>query len=214
MNLLRTVLNNIINLPRIFRRYKRIFRRYKIIFCRYISRYISRFSIGIKNNFLTLLFSLSLAGGLSIELSIFLRELNLEEIKTFLSNLPFNSVELSVIIISPVLLFVSLLKLPRIKKRFKVSIASLSFILFVFVFYIIFCLRILGQNEIEVSNLFSLILFYLSFNIVYIIIELILYLYKQMYSWLLDTNTTIEPAKLTLIWTIIAFILGMFISKK
>lgn len=83
-----------------------------------------------------------------------------------------------------------------------------------FVFYIIFYLRILEQTEIEVSNLFSLILFYLSFNIVYIIIELILYLYKQMYSWLLDTNTTIEPAKLTLIWTIIAFILGIFISKK
>lgn len=66
MNLLRTVLNNIINLLRIFR------------------GYISRFFIGIKNNFLTLLFSLSLAGGLSIELSIFLRELSLEEIKTFL----------------------------------------------------------------------------------------------------------------------------------
>ena len=196
MNSLRTVLNNIINLLRNFR------------------GYISRFFIGIKNNFLTLLFSLSLAGGLSIELSIFLRELSLEEIKTFLSNLPFNSVELSVIIISPVLLFVSLLKLPRIKKRFKVSIASLSLILFVFVFYIIFYLGILEQNEIEESNLFSLILFYLSFNIVYIIIELILYLYKQMYSWLLDTNTTVEPAKLTLIWTIIAFILGIFISKK
>lgn len=176
--------------------------------------YISGFFIGIKSNFLTILFSLSLAGGLSIELSIFLRESSLEEIKIFLSNLPFNSVELSVIIISPVLLFVSLLKLPRIKKRFKVSIASLSLILFVFVFYIIFNLGILGQNEIEISNLFSLILFYLSFNIVYIIIELILYLYKQMYSWLLDTNTTVEPAKLTLIWTIIAFILGIFISKK
>ena len=168
----------------------------------------------LRNSILTLLFSLSLAGGLSIELSILLRKLNLKEIVALLSNLPFNSVELSVIIISPVLLFVSLLKLPRIKKRFKVSIASLSLILFVFVFYIIFYLGILEQNEIEVSNLFSLILFYLSFNIVYIIIELILYLYKQMYSWLLDTNTTVEPAKLTLIWTIIAFILGIFISKK
>jgi|GEM_PF-71748 len=186
----------IINLLRIFR------------------EYISRFLFGIKSNFLTILFSLSLAGGLSIELSIFLRGLSLEEIKIFLSNLPFNSVELSVIIISPVLLFVSLLKLPRIKKRFKVSIASLSLISLVSVFYIIFNLGILGQNEIEISNLFSLILFYLSFNVVYIIIELILYLYKQMYSWLLDTNTTVEPAKLTLIWTIIAFILGIFISKK
>lgn len=168
----------------------------------------------LRNSILTLLFSLSLAGGLSIELSILLRKLNLKEIVALLSNLPFNSVELSLILGSPILLIVALLKLPRIKKRFKVSIISLSMILVVFAVYIIFYFKNIGQFKVDISIWLSLILFYLSFNIIYIVIELLLYLYKRMYGWLIDTNTTVEPAKLTLIWTIIAFILGIFISKK
>jgi len=168
----------------------------------------------LRNSILTLLFSLSLAGGLSIELSILLRKLNLKEIVALLSNLPFNSVELSLMLSSPILLIVTLLKLPRIKKRFKVSIISLSMILVVFAVYIIFYFKNIGPFKVDISIWLSLILFYLSFNIIYIVIELLLYLYNRMYGWLVDTNTTVEPAKLTLIWTIIAFILGLFISKK
>ena len=188
---------------------KRIRNRFSIIF-----NVLVDFLDALRNSILTLLFSLSLAGGLSIELSILLRKLNLKEIVALLSNLPFNSVELSLMLSSPILLIVTLLKLPRIKKRFKVSIISLSMILVVFAVYIIFYFKNIGPFKVDISIWLSLILFYLSFNIIYIVIELLLYLYNRMYGWLVDTNTTVEPAKLTLIWTIIAFILGLFISKK
>jgi membrane protein len=188
---------------------KMIRNRFSIIF-----NVLVDFLDALRNSILTLLFSLSLAGGLSIELSILLRKLNLKEIVALLSNLPFNSVELSLMLSSPILLIVTLLKLPRIKKRFKVSIISLSMILVVFAVYIIFYFKNIGPFKVDISIWLSLILFYLSFNIIYIVIELLLYLYNRMYGWLVDTNTTVEPAKLTLIWTIIAFILGLFISKK
>ncbi|WP_165329531.1 hypothetical protein ACFSN5_07735 [Streptococcus tangpeifui] len=169
---------------------------------------------GLRNNILTLLFSISLGGGLSLELSVLLRKLNLNHMKTLIFTLPFNSVELSTIIVAPVLLIIAFLKLPKIKKRFKVSIVSLSMILVVFGIYTIIYLNNTEHNKISVGNSLSILLIYLCFKIIYIIIELLLYLYKRMYDWLLDTNSTVEPAKLTLIWTIIAFILGIFISKK
>lgn len=166
----------------------------------------------IRNNILTLLFSISLAGGISIELSIILRKLKLDVLKDFINHLPFNMIEIIILFLTPVLLLTTFLILPKIKKRFKVSIVSLSIILIILGIYTLIFLN--SCKVMTISNLLSLILFYLCFNIIYIIIELLLYLYNRIYNWLLDKNSTVEPAKLTLIWTIIAFILGIFISKK
>ena len=166
----------------------------------------------LRNNILTLLFSISLAGGISIELSIILRKLKLDVLKDSINHLPFNMIEIIILILTPILLLTSFLKLPKIKKRFKVSIVSLSIILIILGIYTLIFLN--SSKVMAISNLLSLILFYLCFNIIFIIIELLFYLYNRIYSWLLDKNSTVEPAKLTLIWTVIAFILGMFISKK
>ena len=166
----------------------------------------------LRNNILTILFSISLAGGISVKLSIILRKLKLDVLKDSINHLPFNMIEIIILILTPILLLTTFLKLPKIKKRFKVSIVSLSIILIILGIYTLIFLN--SYKVMTISNLLSLILFYLCFNIVYIIIELLFYLYNRIYNWLLDKNSTVEPAKLTLIWTVIAFILGMFISKK
>ena len=183
------------------------FNRLKIFF-----ESLKIFFESLRNNILTLLFSISLAGGISVELSIILRKLKLDVLKDYINHLPFNMIEIIILILTPILLLTTFLKLPKIKKRFKVSIVSLSIILIILGIYTLVFLN--SYKVMTISNLLSLILFYLFFNIVYIIIELLFYLYNRIYNWLLDKNSTVEPAKLTLIWTVIAFILGMFISKK
>ena len=190
-----------------FNRLKIFFESLKIFF-----ESLKIFFESLRNNILTLLFSISLAGGISVELSIILRKLKLDVLKDYINHLPFNMIEIIILILTPILLLTTFLKLPKIKKRFKVSIVSLSIILIILGIYTLVFLN--SYKVMTISNLLSLILFYLCFNIVYIIIELLFYLYNRIYNWLLDKNSTVEPAKLTLIWTVIAFILGMFISKK
>ena len=190
-----------------FNRLKIFFESLKIFF-----ESLKIFFESLRNNILTLLFSISLAGGFSVELSIILRKLKLDVLKDSINHLPFNMIEIIILILTPILLLTTFLKLPKIKKRFKVSIVSLSIILIILGIYTLVFLN--SYKVMTISNLLSLILFYLCFNIVYIIIELLFYLYNRIYNWLLDKNSTVEPAKLTLIWTVIAFILGMFISKK
>ena len=190
-----------------FNRLKKFFESLKKFF-----ESLKIFFESLRNNILTLLFSISLAGGISVELSIILRKLKLDVLKDSINHLPFNMIEIIILILTPILLLTTFLKLPKIKKRFKVSIVSLSIILIILGIYTLVFLN--SYKVMTISNLLSLILFYLCFNIVYIIIELLFYLYNRIYNWLLDKNSTVEPAKLTLVWTVIAFILGMFISKK
>ena len=194
-------------LKKFFESLKKFFESLKIFF-----ESLKIFFESLRNNILTLLFSISLAGGISVELSIILRKLKLDVLKDSINHLPFNMIEIIILILTPILLLTTFLKLPKIKKRFKVSIVSLSIILIILGIYTLVFLN--SYKVMTISNLLSLILFYLCFNIVYIIIELLFYLYNRIYNWLLDKNSTVEPAKLTLVWTVIAFILGMFISKK
>ena len=96
-----------------FNRLKIFFESLKIFF-----ESLKIFFESLRNNILTLLFSISLAGGISVELSIILRKLKLDVLKDYINHLPFNMIEIIILILTPILLLTTFLKLPKIKKRF------------------------------------------------------------------------------------------------
>ena len=70
-------------------------------------------------------------------------------------------------------------------------------------------------NEVESLNFIYLLLFYLlSLPFNYTIISIIKKIISKLYLWLYTKKRKLDPAKLTLLWTIIVFILGLLFNIK